>query len=53
LTTISNSLTNLNLTDVEACYKAEGKEIGWRDVVRALVCSLKYGPFRSRVRSRR
>ena len=90
LTTISNSLTNLNLTDVETCYKAfrreviqsiqleedrfgfepevtakvaslgvriyevgisyagrtyaEGKKIGWRDGVRALVCTVKYAP---------
>jgi glycosyltransferase involved in cell wall biosynthesis len=99
LTTISNSLTNLNLTDIETCYKAfrreliqsiqleedrfgfepevtakvaslgvriyevgisyagrtyaEGKKIGWRDGVRALVCTVKYSPFTGRVRSRR
>jgi glycosyltransferase involved in cell wall biosynthesis len=99
VTTISNSLTNLNLTDVETCYKAfrreviqsiqleedrfgfepevtakvaslgvriyevgisyagrtyaEGKKIGWRDGVRALVCAVKYAPFMSRARSRR
>ena len=99
LTTISNSLTNLNLTDMETCYKvfrreviqsiqleedrfgfepevtakvaslgvriyevgisyagrtyAEGKKIGWRDGVRALVCTVKYSPFTGRVRSRR
>jgi hypothetical protein len=99
LTTISNSLTNLNLTDIETCYKAfrreliqsiqleedrfgfepevtakvaslgariyevgisyagrtyaEGKKIGWRDGVRALVCTVKYAPLMARVRSRR
>ncbi len=99
LTAISNSFTNLNLTDVETCYKAfrreviqsiqleedrfgfelevtakiarrgvriyevgisyagrtyaEGKKIGWRDGVRALVCAVKYAPFRSRVQNRR
>jgi glycosyltransferase involved in cell wall biosynthesis len=92
LTTLSNMLTNLNLTDMEVCYKlfrrevleqitieenrfgiepeitakvaklgcriyevgisyagrtyAEGKKIGWRDVVRALWCILKYNLFR-------
>ena len=88
LTTLSNMFTNLNLTDMETCYKAfrreviqaveieedrfgfepeitaklaathvpiyevgisysgrtydEGKKIGWRDGVRAVVCILKY-----------
>lgn len=89
LTLLSNMVTNLNLTDMECCYKvfrrpvleritieedrfgiepeitakvanlgvriyevsvsyrgrtyAEGKKIGWRDGVRALVAILKYG----------
>ena len=89
LTLLSNLTTNLNLTDMETCYKlfridvlrrihveedrfgfepeitvkvarlgvrvyevgisyagrtyAEGKKIGWRDGVRALVCIVKYG----------
>jgi glycosyltransferase involved in cell wall biosynthesis len=89
LTLLSNMTTNLNLTDMETCYKmfrievlrrvhveeerfgfepeitakvarlgvriyevgisysgrtyAEGKKIGWRDGVRALLCILKYG----------
>ena len=89
LTLLSNMTTNLNLTDMETCYKlfrievirririeedrfgfepeitakiarlgvrvyevgisysgrtyAEGKKIGWRDGVRALVCIVKYG----------
>jgi glycosyltransferase involved in cell wall biosynthesis len=89
LTTLSNMITNLNLTDMEVCYKVfrkeiiqkitieenrfgfepeitakvarlrcrifevgisysgrtyeEGKKIGWRDGVRAIVCILKYG----------
>jgi glycosyltransferase involved in cell wall biosynthesis len=89
LTLLSNMTTNLNLSDMETCYKlfridvlrriqveeerfgfepeitakvarlgvrvyevgisyagrtyAEGKKIGWRDGVRALVCILKYG----------
>ena len=92
LTTLSNMLTNINLTDMETCYKAfrreviqqieieedrfgfepeitakvskmscriyevgisysgrtyaEGKKIGWRDGVRAIVCILKYNLFR-------
>ena len=92
LTTLSNAVTNLNLTDMETCYKAfrreviqsvdleedrfgfepevtakvaglgvriyevgisyagrtyaEGKKIGWRDGVRALVCVVKYAPMR-------
>jgi glycosyltransferase involved in cell wall biosynthesis len=91
LTLASNMFTNLNLTDMETCYKAfrreviqsidlqedrfgiepeltakvarggwriyevgisysgrtyaEGKKIGWRDGVRALVCILKYSPI--------
>jgi len=99
LTTVSNAVTNLNLTDMETCYKAfrreviqsieleedrfgfepevtakvarlgariyevgisyagrtyaEGKKIGWRDGVRALVCIAKYSPLGERVRSRR
>jgi glycosyltransferase involved in cell wall biosynthesis len=89
LTLLSNMTTNLNLSDMETCYKlfridvlrriqveeerfgfepeitakvahlgvrvyevgisyagrtyAEGKKIGWRDGVRALVCIVKYG----------
>ena len=89
LTLFSNMTTNLNLTDMETCYKlfrievlrgihieeerfgfepeitakvarlgvrvyeigisysgrtyAEGKKIGWRDGVRALLCIFKYG----------
>lgn len=93
LTLISNMFTNLNLTDMETCYKLfrrdiiqsidlkerrfgfepevtakvsrypkvriyevgisyygrtyeEGKKIGWRDGVRALICMIKYGLFR-------
>jgi len=92
LTLLSNMVTNLNLTDMETCYKmfrieivrqldlrenrfgiepeitarvarlgvriyevgisyagrtyAEGKKIGWRDGVRAILCILKYGLFR-------
>ena len=92
LTLLSNMFTNLNLTDMETCYKAfrreviqsihleedrfgfepevtaklarggfriyevgiayygrtyaEGKKIGWRDGVRAIVCILKYNLFR-------
>lgn len=88
LTMLSNMLTNINLTDMETCYKAfrreviqtikieenrfgfepeitakvakmgcriyevgisyygrtykEGKKIGWKDGVRAIVCILKY-----------
>jgi glycosyltransferase involved in cell wall biosynthesis len=95
LTTLSNMATNLNLTDMETCYKvfkreviqsvvieedrfgfepeitakiargnhvlyevgisysgrtyAEGKKIGWRDGVRALVCILRYSPLAVRV----
>jgi glycosyltransferase involved in cell wall biosynthesis len=90
LTLMSNVFTNLNLTDMETCYKmfrreviqsitvqedrfgfepeitakvaaagwrvyevgisysgrtyGEGKKIGWRDGVRALVCIIKYSP---------
>lgn len=96
LTLLSNMLTDLNLTDMETCYKAfrreviqglvleedrfgfepevtaklarghwriyevgisyagrtydEGKKIGWRDGVRALVCIIKYSPFVDRRR---
>ena len=92
LTLFSNMLTNLNLTDMETCYKAfrreviqsitieenrfgfepeitakvakqrcriyevgisyygrtyeEGKKIGWKDGVRALICIVKYNLFR-------
>ena len=92
LTLFSNMMTNINLTDMEVCYKAfrrevvdtieieenrfgfepemtakvakgqwriyevpisyygrtydEGKKIGWRDGVRAIVCILKYNLFR-------
>ncbi len=92
LTLVSNMFTNLNLTDMETCYKAfrreiiqgieieenrfgfepeitakiakkgcriyevgisyygrtysEGKKIGWRDGVRALVCIFKYNLLR-------
>ena len=92
LTLFSNMATNLNLTDMETCYKVfrtdvlrrielredrfgfepevtakiarlgvriyevgigyagrtydEGKKIGWRDGVRALVCIVKYGVLR-------
>jgi len=91
LTTLSNAFTNLNLTDMETCYKAfrreviqsiqieedrfgfepeitaklagrrlrifevgisyagrtyaEGKKIGWRDGVHALVCIIRYSPY--------
>ena len=92
LTLMSNMFTNLNLTDMEVCYKVfrreiiqgikieenrfgfepeitakvaklgcriyevgisydgrtygEGKKIGWKDGVRALVCIVKYNVFR-------
>jgi len=94
LTLASNMSTDLNLTDMETCYKAfrreviqsielcedrfgfepevtakvaaagwrvyevgigydgrtyaEGKKIGWRDGVRALVCIARYSPMRER-----
>jgi hypothetical protein len=94
LTTLSNMFTNINLTDMETCYKAfrreviqavdieekrfgfepeitakvakmgcriyevgisyygrtynEGKKIGWKDGVRAIICILKYNLLRSR-----
>lgn len=96
LTLLSNMFTNLNLTDMEVCYKVfrrdviqsidieedrfgfepeitakisrlgcrvyevgisysgrtygEGKKIGWKDGVRAIICIVKYGirPARSR-----
>lgn len=96
LTMLSNMFTNLNLTDMETCYKAfrreviqsieieedrfgiepeitaklaagnwtvyevgisyagrtyaEGKKIGWRDGVRALVCIIRYSPLLRRKR---
>ena len=92
LTQLSNMFTNLNLTDMETCYKVfkkavlkkivieenrfgfepeitakvakmrvplyevsisyygrtyeEGKKIGWRDGVRAIICIVKYNLFR-------
>jgi len=98
LTLLSNAFTDLNLTDMETCYKAfrrpvlesleleedrfgiepeltakiaagrwriyevgisysgrtydEGKKIGWRDGVRALVCIVKYSPIGERLRRR-
>ena len=96
LTTLSNCFTNLNLTDMETCYKVfrrevideiapmlkqdrfgfepeitariarhryrvfemsvsysgrtyeQGKKIGWRDGVRAVVCIIKYSPLFAR-----
>jgi glycosyltransferase involved in cell wall biosynthesis len=97
LTLLSNMFTDLNLTDMETCYKAfrreviqsieieedrfgfepevtaklakgrwriyevgisyagrtyaEGKKIGWRDGVRALVCIVRYSPVGDRVRA--
>ena len=96
LTTLSNIFTDVNLTDMETCYKAfrreiiqsieieesrfgfepeitaklarlrvrmyevgitydgrtyaDGKKIGWRDGVRALVCIVKYSPIGERCR---
>ena len=96
LTVLSNAFTDLNLTDMETCYKAfrrevlldlhleearfgiepeitakvaaggwriyevgisysgrtydEGKKIGWRDGVRAVVCIVKYSPVGRRLR---
>ena len=96
LTTASNMFTNLNLTDMETCYKAfrrnviqsvtieenrfgfepeitakvarggwrvyevgisysgrtyaEGKKIGWRDGVRAMVCIVRYSAVGQRLR---
>jgi glycosyltransferase involved in cell wall biosynthesis len=96
LTMLSNAATNLNLTDMETCYKAfrreviqaihleedrfgfepevtaklaqrdlriyevgisyagrtyaEGKKIGWRDGLRALVCIAKYSAIGARFR---
>jgi glycosyltransferase involved in cell wall biosynthesis len=92
LTLLSNMFTNLNLTDMETCYKifkreiiqtirieenrfgfepeitakvarkniciyevaisyhgrtyAEGKKVGWRDGIRAIICIIKYGLLR-------
>jgi glycosyltransferase involved in cell wall biosynthesis len=99
LTLASNAFTNLNLTDMETCYKAfrvevlrsitleedrfgiepeltakvaaggwriyevgisyngrtyaEGKKIGWRDGVRAIVCIVRYSELGTRARSAR
>jgi glycosyltransferase involved in cell wall biosynthesis len=96
LTTLSNMFTNLNLTDMETCYKVfrreviqsieieedrfgfepevtakvarggwrvyelgigyagrtydDGKKIGWRDGVRAVVCIVKYSAVGDRMR---
>lgn len=96
LTTLSNMLTNINLTDMETCYKAfrreviqavrieenrfgfepeitakvskmgcriyevgisyygrtykEGKKIGWKDGVQAIICILKYNLFPTKAR---
>jgi hypothetical protein len=98
LTLLSNMFTDLNLTDMETCYKVfrrhviqgitleedrfgfepevtakvargkyriyevgitydgrtydEGKKIGWRDGVRALVCIVRYSSLRQRLRPR-
>jgi glycosyltransferase involved in cell wall biosynthesis len=98
LTLLSNMFTDLNLTDMETCYKAfrreviqsitieedrfgfepevtakiargghriyevgityagrtyaEGKKIGWRDGVRALVCIVRYSDIGERLSSR-
>ncbi len=98
LTLLSNMMTDLNLTDMETCYKVfrreviqsitieedrfgfepevtakiaakgcrvyevgisydgrtydDGKKIGWRDGVRAIVCILKYSPILHRSRRR-
>lgn len=99
LTLLSNMFTNLNLTDMETCYKCfrreiiqsidlkenrfgiepeltgkvaagrwrvyevgiaydgrtyeEGKKIGWKDGVRAIVCIVKYSPLFERRRVRK
>jgi glycosyltransferase involved in cell wall biosynthesis len=99
LTLFSNMMTDLNLTDMETCYKvfrreiiqgltieedrfgfepevtakvaamrvrvyevgisydgrtyAEGKKIGWRDGMRAVVCIVRYSPLWSRARASR
>jgi len=99
LTTLSNMFTDLNLSDMETCYKAfrreviqaieieedrfgfepevtakvaarrdrvfevgisysgrtyeEGKKIGWRDGVRAVVCIVRYSPLMRRARRSR
>jgi glycosyltransferase involved in cell wall biosynthesis len=96
LTQLSNMFTDLNLTDMESCYKAfrrevldtitieenrfgiepeitakvaqgrwriyevgisysgrtyaEGKKIGWRDGMRALLCIVRYSPVGQRLR---
>jgi glycosyltransferase involved in cell wall biosynthesis len=95
LTTLSNAFTNLNLTDMETCYKAfrreviqsieieedrfgfepeitaklaardlriyevgisyagrtyaDGKKIGWKDGIRALICIVRYSPVGQRL----
>ena len=99
LTLLSNMFTNLNLTDMETCYKCfrreviqsidlkenrfgiepeltgkvaagrwrvyevgiaydgrtyeEGKKIGWKDGVRAIVCIVKYSPLFERRRAKK
>ncbi len=99
LTLLSNMFTDLNLSDMETCYKAfrreviqsieieedrfgfepevtaklargkwqiyevgisyagrtyaEGKKIGWRDGVRAVVCIVRYSALRERLKRRR
>jgi len=99
LTLMSNAFTNLNLTDMETCFKAfrreiiqsitieenrfgfepevtaklaalecrifevgisysgrtyaEGKKIGWRDGVRAMICIVRYSPIGRSTRRRR
>ncbi|NDD97501.1 MAG: glycosyltransferase family 2 protein [Actinobacteria bacterium] len=99
LTLVSNMFTNLNLTDMETCYKCfrreviqsidlkenrfgiepeltgkvaagrwrvyevgiaydgrtyeEGKKIGWKDGVRAIICIVKYSPLFERRRARK
>jgi glycosyltransferase involved in cell wall biosynthesis len=99
LTAASNMATNLNLTDMETCYKVfrrellqsieleqdrfgfepeitakiarakarvyevgisysgrtydEGKKIGWRDGIQAIICIVRYAPLTERLRSRR
>ena len=98
LTLLSNMATDLNLTDMETCYKAfrreviqaieieedrfgfepevtakvaaagvriyevgisysgrtydDGKKIGWKDGVRAVLCIAKYSPIGARLRRR-
>jgi len=50
VTLLSNALTNLNLTDMETCYKvfrdyAEGKKITWLDGVKAIFAVLRFRFF--------